>query len=163
MTEPAPAPSEGGAEPALSSNGMSGPPGPLLRLVRDHRVAFLIVGVANTAIGFLWFTLFLYTAGQVWGYMTALVLSHIAAVLCAFVLYRRFVFRVRGNTLRDLARFESVYLVALGVNAVLLPVLVEFGGIHPLIAQALIVFITTLISYFGHRHFSFRRRGGNAP
>ncbi|WAB81876.1 GtrA family protein [Microcella daejeonensis] len=154
---------DGGQQPPPSSAGMSGPPGPLLRFVRDERVAFLIVGAANTAIGFLWFTLFLYTVGPFWGYMSALVLSHIAAVLCAFVLYRRFVFRVRGNTLRDLMRFESVYLVALAINAMLLPVLVEFAGVPPLLAQALIVFVTTLVSYFGHRNFSFRRRGGRNP
>jgi putative flippase GtrA len=141
----------------VTANGITGPPGPLLRLVRDHRVAFLIVGVANTAIGFAWFTLFLYTIGAVWGYMAALVFAHIAAVLCAFVLYRRFVFHVRGNVLRDLLRFETVYLVALGVNAILLPILVELAGLHPLAAQALIVFVTTLISYFGHRYFSFQR------
>ena len=163
MTDQEAAARDEGSGDAPSANGISGPPGPLLRLVRDHRIAFLIVGVANTVIGFLWFTLFLYTAGEVWGYMSALVLSHVAAVLCAFVLYRRFVFRVRGNTLRDLARFELVYLVALGVNAVLLPILVELGGLEPLLAQALIVFVTTLISYFGHRHFSFRRRGGSTP
>ncbi|MDT5139671.1 MAG: hypothetical protein QOD58_3933, partial [Mycobacterium sp.] len=28
------------------------PPGPLIRLIRDQRVAFLIVGAINTVIGF---------------------------------------------------------------------------------------------------------------
>lgn len=144
----------------ITANGMSGPPGPLLRLIRDHRVAFLVVGVANTVIGFAWFTFFLYTVGVFWGYMAALIFSHIAAVLCAFVLYRRFVFRVTGNVLRDLLRFETVYLAALGVNAILLPVLVELVGLDPLLSQALIVFVTTFISYFGHRYFSFMRRKG---
>ncbi|WP_232466243.1 GtrA family protein [Diaminobutyricimonas sp. LJ205] len=120
-------------------------------------MAFLIVGAANTAIGFAWFALFDITVGQVFGYMVTLLCAHVASVLCAFVLYRKFVFRVKGHVWRDLARFESVYLVALGVNAVLLPILVEFAGLQPLIAQALIVFVTTLISFFGHRDFSFRR------
>jgi hypothetical protein len=38
-----------------------------------------------------------------------------------------FVFRVWGHVLRDLVRFESVYLTALGINVVVLPVLVELG------------------------------------
>jgi putative flippase GtrA len=157
MTTPSPSAPEPNE---LSAKGISGPPGPLLRLVRDHRVAFLLVGAANTAIGFLWFIFFLYTIGLYWGYMAALIFAHVAAVLCAFVLYRRFVFQVRGNVLRDLARFEAVYLVALGVNALLLPFFVEVGGLHPLLAQAFIVLVTTFISYFGHRYFSFMRRKG---
>ncbi|WP_227468304.1 GtrA family protein [Microbacterium sp. YJN-G] len=138
--------------------GMRGPDGPLLRLIRDRRVAFLCVGVINTVVGFAWFALFDLTVGRLWGYMVTLMFAHVASVLCAFVLYRRAVFRVRGHVWRDLLRFEMVYLTALGVNAVLLPLLVEFAGLEPIIAQALIVFITTLISYFGHSRFSFRRK-----
>jgi putative flippase GtrA len=58
--------------------------------------------------------------------------------------------------LRDLARFESVYLTGLGVNAVALPVLVGLG-LQRIPAQAIILATTTLLSYFGHRHFTFRR------
>ncbi|WP_229715045.1 GtrA family protein [Subtercola lobariae] len=149
-----------GAESAIPEPpaGMQGTPGFMLRVVKDYRVAFLIVGTANTVIGFLWFALFQATIGQVWGYMATLLFAHVASVLCAFILYRRFVFRVRGHVWRDLARFESVYLVALGINAILLPLLVEFGHLIPIVAQALIVFVTTLVSFFGHRNFSFRRK-----
>jgi putative flippase GtrA len=31
-------------------------------------------------------------------------------------------------------------------------------GMSPLVAQALIVVVTTLTSYFGHKYFSFRRK-----
>lgn len=137
---------------------MQGAPGLLLRLVKDQRVAFLLVGVTNTVVGFAWFVAFEYFIGRHFGYMWTLLCAHVASVLCAFVLYRTFVFKVRGNTLVDLVRFEMVYLVSLGVNAVLLPLLVELAGLPVLVSQALIVFVTTLVSYFGHRDFSFRRK-----
>jgi putative flippase GtrA len=133
--------------------GMQGAPGPLFRLIRNEKVAFLLVGATNTAVGFGWFVLFEYTVG----YLVTLACAHVASVLCAFVLYRRFVFRVKGHVWRDLARFELVYLVSLGVNYALLPILVELVHIPPIPSQALIVFVTSLISYFGHRGFSFRR------
>lgn len=138
--------------------GMSGPDGPLLRIIKDRRVAFLVVGVINTVVGFAWFAIFELTIGRLWGYMATLLFAHVASVLCAFVLYRRFVFRVRGHVWLDLARFESIYLVSLGINAVLLPLLVEVAGLVPIVAQALIVFVTTLVSYVGHSRFSFRRK-----
>ncbi len=137
---------------------MSGPDGPLLRLIKDRRIAFVIVGVINTVVGFAWFALFDLSVGRLWGYMATLLFAHVASVLCAFILYRRFVFRVRGHVWVDLARFESVYLVALGINALLLPLLVELAGLQPIVAQAVIVFVTTLVSYIGHSRFSFRRK-----
>ncbi|OZD42139.1 hypothetical protein CH252_27025 [Rhodococcus sp. 06-1477-1B] len=141
-----------------SVGGMSGPDGPLLRLIKDRRIAFVIVGVINTVVGFAWFALFDLSVGRLWGYMATLLFAHVASVLCAFILYRRFVFRVRGHVWVDLARFESVYLVALGINALLLPLLVELAGLQPIVAQAVIVFVTTLVSYIGHSRFSFRRK-----
>jgi putative flippase GtrA len=143
--------------------GMSGPPGWFLRVVRDQRVAFLIVGGVNTVIGFLCFVGFLALLDQ--GvrpvppsrYLAALVCSHIVAVLIAFVLYRFAVFRVRGHVLADLWRFETVYLSALAVNFALLPVLVQLAHLPVLGAQALIVLVTSLMSWLGHKHFSFRR------
>lgn len=133
-------------------------PGLLLRLVRDQRVAFLIVGGINTAIGFGWFVLFHRIAGPSVGYMGTLLMSHICAVLCAFVLHRRFVFKVRGHVLLDLARFELVNLGALGVNAILLPFFVEIVGLHVLVAQALATCVSIVSTFFGHMFFSFRRK-----
>jgi putative flippase GtrA len=140
------------------------PPGPLMRLVRDQRVAFLIVGGINTVVGFSIFVACSETVGhnvdrrfgEVAGTLVTVGISHVLGVLFAFVMHRRFVFRVRGHVLRDLARFESVYLTALGINAVALPVLVELG-MDRVLAGAIITACTTLLSWCGHRHFSFRR------
>ncbi|OSC39409.1 hypothetical protein B8W66_17375 [Mycobacterium decipiens] len=137
---------------------MTGVPGPLFRLIRDQRIAFLIVGGMNTGIGGVWFVLFLwlFPPGPV-GYLGALVCAHIGAVLCAFVLYRRFVFRVRGHVLRDLARFELVNLSTLAFNFAMLPALVEVFGWPVLVSQVAIAGMTVVYSWFAHRGFSFHR------
>lgn len=140
------------------------PAGPLLRLLRDQRVAFLIVGGINTVFGFGVFIaadltvgrLVDASAGPIVGSLVVLAISHVLGVLFAFVMHRRFVFRVRGHVWRDLARFESVYLVSLAINAVTLPALVHLG-LDRIIAQAIIVAATTVLSYVGHRYYSFRR------
>lgn len=137
--------------------GMTGEPGPLLRLIRDQRIAFLLVGVTNTVVGTLWFVFFQFLVERSAGYIVVLLCAHVASVLCAFVLYRTFVFRVKGHVLRDLARFEVVNLTALGFNLVTLPLLVEIAGLPVLLSQLIITGVTMLISFFGHRGFSFRR------
>lgn len=142
----------------------AGPPGPLIGLVHDQRLAFLMVGGINTVVGFGIFIACSQTVGhfvdhrfgEIAGSLVTVGISHVLSVLFAFVMHRRFVFRVRGHVLRDLGRFESVYLTGLGINAVALPVLVELG-LSRIPAQAIIIASTTVLSYFGHRHFSFRR------
>jgi len=137
---------------------MTGVPGPLFRLIRDQRVAFLIVGGMNTVIGTLWFIFFLWLFPHgATGYLGSLACAHIAAVLCAFVLYRRFVFRVTGHVLRDLARFELVNLSTLSFNFIALPVLVEVFGWPVLLSQLIITGATVVYTWFAHRGFSFRR------
>lgn len=128
--------------------------------LRDQRTAFLIVGAVNTVFGYLAFAGFLLTVGQLWerwGYLAALACAHVVSVLFAFVLYRLVVFRVRGHVLADLWRFETVYLLALAVNFALLPLLVEIVHLPVLLAQALIVFVTAVMSWVGHKRYSFRR------
>ncbi len=138
--------------------GMTGVPGPLLRLIRDQRLAFLIVGGINTALGTGWFVVFLWLFPHgAEGYLGALACAHGAAVLSAFVLYRRFVFQVTGHVLRDLARFELVNLSTLSFNFAVLPLLVEVFGWPVLPAQLVITGATVVYAWFAHRGFSFHR------
>ncbi len=139
-------------------------PGWLLSAVKDQRLAFVIVGTANTAIGFVAFFGFddlFSTMVPSWQGVphntVVLACAHIVTVLCAFGLYRRLVFRVRGQVWGDLARFESVYLTSVAVNWVLLNLLVELGRLTPKLAQTIIVLVTGVFSWFGHKYFSFRR------
>jgi putative flippase GtrA len=131
----------------------------MLRLLGDQRVRFLAVGVTNTAVGYLVFSFFtLWVFADVpLGYLISLALSYVVGITLAFVLYRRFVFVVHGRIWRDFARFVSVYLVAIGINAAALPLLVELVLVPPLLAQLIILVATTLLSFFGHKKFSFRR------
>lgn len=129
-------------------------------VVADQRVRFLAVGGFNTVLGYaIYAALAQFVFGKVaLGYLIALIVSYAISITVAFVLYRRFVFVVKGNVLVDFARFVGVYAVSIGANAVALPVLVEFVGFHPLLAQAIVLVATTLISFVGHKYFSFRRK-----
>lgn len=141
------------------------PPAARLReLLADRRVRFLLVGGFNTVFAFLLFAALEATAGRaldragnlVAGSLVPLLGSYAVAILVAFALYRRLVYRVHGHVLRDLGRFVSVYVVSITLNAVLLPLLVAVG-VPRLGAQALLVVLITVVSYVGHGRFSFRR------
>jgi putative flippase GtrA len=138
---------------------------PIERIIRlgrhvlaDKRVKFLLTGGLNTAFGFACFVAFQFLVGARFGYMWTLAVAHVTTVLFAFMTHMRLVFKVSGSVLRDLWRFESVYLVALGANALLLPLAVEIVGLPVLVAQAGITGINAVISWLGHSRFSFHRK-----
>ena len=126
-------------------------------LLRDERVRFLITGVINTGVGYGFFVLVQFTLGARIGYLASLLIAHLLASTIAFTIYRRYVFAVKGGLVRDFLRFQSVYIVPLLANLLILPILVEVLDWNVYVAQALVVLVSTLISYFGHKYFSFRR------
>lgn len=139
--------------------GISGPPGWLLKVIRDERVAFLLVGGVNTVVGTVWYWVFwslLKNTGR-WAHIYSLVPTYLAAILCAFFLYRTLVFRVKGHVWRDLLRFSSVYLTTFLINIPLQGLLTDVLGLHPMVSQVINVGITTVMSYVFHKRFSFRR------
>jgi putative flippase GtrA len=131
----------------------------LVKLLGDERVRFLIVGGINTVLGYGLFVVFYVSLGESIGYLGSLYASYAVAIIAAFLLHRRFTFRVNGtgSAVVDFLRFAGVHAVSLVINTVALPLLVEHAGLHALVAQALIVVVTTLISYFGHKLISFHR------
>ncbi len=140
--------------------GVSGPPGWLLTVVKDQRVAFLIVGGINTIQGTLWYWVFYALLGPLagsFGHMVALVPTYAAAIFCAFLLYRKFVFKVKGHFVRDLLRFSTVYLTMFLINIPMLGLLVNVLHLSPYVAQVLNVAVTTVASWVFHNRFSFRR------
>lgn len=116
-----------------------------------------MVGVYNTAVGYAVFAALILLFEDHVHYTLLLVLAWVISTCNAFVAYRVFVFRVQGTFFRDLMRFASVYVAALGVNIVALPIVVSVTGLPVLIAQGLVIMGTTVGTYAGHKHFSFRR------
>lgn len=131
--------------------------GPVANALDRRGVRFVLVGVVNSLFSFGAFAALQSTVGEHVHYLVVLVISHVVGVLEAYVLQRWLVFRVSGHWWRDLAKFWSVYLVALGINAVALPVLVEVVGVPVLWSQAIIMATTALGTFVVHSAFTFRR------
>lgn len=122
-----------------------------------EKIRFLLVGGFNTFIGFGAFAAIQYVSNGALHEVVSLLLAHLVASTIAFVLHRRVVFRVSGQILLDYVRFQSVYVVPLSINAVVLPLLVRIGGINVYVAQLLFTVVSVIVTYLGHKYFSFRR------
>jgi len=126
-------------------------------LLRDQRVLFVLIGGVNTVVGLAWFFVLHHVFGNRIDYMETLVMSYALGMVSAFVLHRRFVFKVRGQVAADFFRFVLVTSGGLAVNAALLPVLIEIGRLAVLPAQVVATALTVVLTFFAHRSFSFRR------
>lgn len=120
-------------------------------------VLFVVVGAYNTAFGFATFAV-IHLLFRNLHYLAVLVTSAIVSTMNAFIAYRVLVFKVKGNVALDLVRFIFVYSLALAINFVLLPALVEVVGLGVLPGQALAFLLAAMGSYLAHKHFTFRRR-----
>lgn len=138
--------------------GMNGAPGPLMRIIKNQKIAFLLVGGVNTALGTAWFILWQLLIGEQYGYHAAIVLGYLCNVLCAFAMYRYLVFRVRGHFLRDLLRFFVVNFGAFVANISLMTIAVSVFHFPPIPSQLVVTAVMAVVSFFGYRDFSFRRK-----
>lgn len=135
------------------------PPGQLVR--------YLAVGIFNTAFAFgtfAGFTALLSGYGRN-SYLVAMVLSNLVNITVAFLGYKWFVFKTAGNYLREWFRCLSVYSGSMLLSFITLPGLVLalrkwFGYDRgaPYLAGAILTCVSVIISFFGHKHISFRQR-----
>lgn len=129
------------------------------RLFGGRERRYLLVGAWNTLFSYLSFAALYVLFGDRLHYLAVLFISNVLSITNAYAGYKHFVFKTKGNYLREYLRFYVVYAVALLSNYILLPVLVELLKLPPLLAQAVLTAITVASSYFGHRDFSFSPRG----
>lgn len=127
-----------------------------------EQVLYLAVGGWNTLFGYLCFAGLYYWLQGVLPVAVILVFSYAVSIVNAYVCYRYLVFRSRGSVLREIPRFTSVYLVALAANLVVLPLALRTLPLNAYVVQALFTVAVVVLSYLGHRFFSFRHRQGNA-
>jgi len=133
------------------------PPGQLGR--------YLVVGIWNTAFGYATFALFTALLDRYIpaSYLAASLIASVLNITVSFLGYKWFVFKTRGNYLREWARCLVVYSGSIALGLVLLPptvFLVEYltgnPRAAPYIAGALLMGVQVILSFLGHKTFSFR-------
>jgi putative flippase GtrA len=126
---------------------------------------YLMVGMWNTVFGYSLYAVFtaLLMPKLRFGYILAAIFSNLISITVAYFGYKFFVFKTHGNYLAEWFRCILVYGSGMLPGLVLLPLVVE--GLHhefqlersgPYIAGALVMGLTVIYTFFGHKHFSFR-------
>jgi putative flippase GtrA len=128
---------------------------------------YTLVGVWNTAFGYAVYAglTAMFTPRVAHGYLVAAIVGGLIAITVAFLGYKWFVFKTKGNYLREWLRCLVVYGSASLIGIVLLPAFVfafrRFAGLDasaPYVAGAAVTGLNVIASFLGHRNFSFADR-----
>lgn len=123
----------------------------------NRPVRFVVVGIWNTAFGYLAYTGFWALLSPMGvHYVWALFPAQVVAVANAYLCHRIFVFGGAAPAKTSFLRYTLVYWVTFAANLALLPLLVTIVGLHPLVAQGILIFTSATASYLAHSRFSFR-------
>ena len=137
-------------------------------IYEDHgeKLRYLIVGVWNTIFSYALFYVFIHAFAAPLEAATnldykavALILqwaSWVLAVVQSTVTMKYFAFRSKGHLAKQVLRAYFIYLPAQGLSSLILYSAMRFLGLSALVGQLFAVFVTTIISYFGHKYFTFR-------
>jgi putative flippase GtrA len=127
----------------------------IIRLLQRQEFRFLMVGGINTAVGYGTYALFVFLG---FDYLLAFTIATIVGVVNSYLWNRFFTFRSSSKALSEMTRFALVYLVSFCVGLLFLKVIVGWLGINQYLAGILNIMMTTAISWFGHKNFSFKTK-----
>jgi putative flippase GtrA len=117
-------------------------------------VKFGIVGISNTLLTFVVYTLLLKVFG-VW-YLAASAIGFVIGAVNGFLLNRRWTFAGHVGDSLTPVRWAVVQSGGLGINLGLLYVFVHDASLDKLVAQALATVVVTVTTFFVNRAWTFR-------
>jgi putative flippase GtrA len=124
-------------------------------LADDSRVRYLMAGGLVAGLYLAVFT-GLSLAWRSLHYLLVLAVAQVIIISIAFPLYRSVVFRSDGGVRGDLARFLGVWGGNLVLGTAGLALLVQVVHVPQIPAQFVVVVAVSVVSFLGHRLFSFR-------
>jgi len=127
-------------------------------VIDRHRskIMYLLVGGWNTAFGYGSFVLLYYFLSARIHAAVILTLSYILSITNAYIGYKIFVFKTKGNVMREYFRFYVVYGGAYVINLVFLPVFMRYMMLNAYVSQAVITVFVVVGSYIMHKNYTFR-------
>lgn len=114
---------------------------------------FVFVGILNTIVGYGAFFILLYLTIH---YILALIISSVIGIAHSYIWNRKWTFKSRGNVRKESSKFITVYGIAFVMNLIILAIFVEKLRFDPKIGQIFALGIVTIISFLGHKYWSFK-------
>lgn len=119
----------------------------------NQKIRFLITGVINTLAGYSTFMVAIYVK---YHYLAANIMATIVGITTSYFLNKYFTFKIRRISFTEILRFLLVYFFSFIISSFILYILIDLIFFNPYVAGIINLFIITMISWYGHRYFTFR-------
>jgi len=124
-----------------------------INIFEDDKVRFLFVGVLNTVFGYAVYALLIYLKMH---YFLAQLFASVLAITHHYLWNKYFTFRIPEKSVSEIVRFVSVYAISYLLNMAVLYISIEKFTMNAYVSGVICLFVTTIISYLGHKHVSFK-------
>ena len=114
---------------------------------------FIFVGIINTIVGYGSYSILLFLGLN---YFIANTVSTIVGICCSYLLNKNITFSDSNTTKKTPLKFISVYAFSYVLGMLSLYFFVNILHFNSYLAGFFNLFITTFISWFGHKYFSFK-------
>lgn len=155
-----------------------------LLLRQPEPVRFVVTGIGNTAFNYILFAILLWVfhallapmagdlaaatdwidyTGRALGnkyYLVTQIVAWIITIPVSTFTMKHIAFKKSGAFMPQVVRSFGVYLPAQALELTAIWLIVECGGYHPLVGKLGAVVTATVVSYIGHKYFTF---GGVEP
>lgn len=122
-------------------------------MIKKHVSRFIFVGILNLILSYGVYFILLYLNMY---YIFALLISSVIGIAHSFIWNKKWTFKSKGDVRKESIRFISVYGIAFLINLVILALFVEKLMFNPKIAQVFALSVVSIISFYGHKYWSFR-------
>lgn len=119
------------------------------------KIRFLVIGGVNAGISYIIFILAALLIGDKY-YQICAALQWIISSFFSFTNQKMFVFRTKGNWIREYLKCCTTWLISYLLNALILEVLVKDCNLNVYIAQILSIFSVSVLTYVLFKYFAFR-------
>lgn len=131
----------------------------MIKLVKKmfsyQQFRFLFVGGLNTVFGYGIYALLIFLNVNM--YLSNLT-STVLGVCHSYLWNRYFTFKSKDKALGEILRFISVYIISFLISNAVLYIFAKRLGIDKYIVGIINICFTTVISWFGHKYFSFKKK-----
>jgi putative flippase GtrA len=124
--------------------------------LKVEEIRYLLVGAWNTAFGYFASILIYYYFINTLPLWVILTISNIIAITVAFMTYKLFVFKKRGNWLLEYIKCYLVYGMSAIITSVITIILVNISGVRFWLSQGVSIGIVAIFSYLAHKKFTFK-------
>lgn len=128
----------------------------------NEKFRFLTIGAWNTFFGYISFVALYLVLHDHLHYLLILLIAYIPAVVQAYLMQRWLVFRSSNPMAGEFTRFNTSQLGSIAFSIAGMWLLVDFFGVSPLVAQAIVIPANVVLTYLAHRQYSFESLADNA-